>query len=94
MVIVDFFFSFEFFPSLTYGFIFSYFLLVVPTGIVFPMQNTMSVTPTPMDNISLSSPMIRMLDKKRKDIPTVDECKVAKKPRGRPPGSKNQVKGI
>ncbi|QCE03909.1 hypothetical protein DEO72_LG8g1939 [Vigna unguiculata] len=59
---------------------------VVSTGIVFPMQNTMSVTPTSMDNISLSSPMIRMLDRKRKDTPSLDGCTVAKKPRGRPPG--------
>jgi len=70
------------------------FLLVVSTSTVFPMQNTMSLTPEPMENVSLSSPMIRMPDKKRKDTPTVYGCTVAKKPRGRPPGSKNQVQGI
>ncbi|XP_027905701.1 uncharacterized protein LOC114165242 [Vigna unguiculata] len=67
---------------------------VVSTSTVFPMQNTMSLTPEPMENVSLSSPMIRVPDKKRKDTPTVDGCTVAKKPRGRPPGSKNQVQGI
>ncbi|KOM45980.1 hypothetical protein LR48_Vigan06g128600 [Vigna angularis] len=70
---------------------------VVSTGTDFPMQNTMSVTPTLMDNINLSSPRIRMFHQKRKDTSTIDGqkrkdtstidgCKVAKKPRGRPSG--------
>ncbi|XP_014516463.1 uncharacterized protein LOC106774119 [Vigna radiata var. radiata] len=65
---------------------------VVSTSTNFPMQNTMSVTPTIMDNINLSSPMIQMFRQKRKDTPTIDGSKVAKKPRGRP--RKNHVQGI
>jgi len=70
------------------------FFLVVSTSTVFPMQNTMSLTPEPMENVSLSSPMIRVPDKKRKDTPTVYGCTVAKKPRGRPTGRKYQVQGM
>jgi len=54
----------------------------------------MSLPHKPMENVSLSSPMIRLFDKKRKDTPTIDGPTVAKKPRGRPPGRKNKVKGI
>ncbi|XP_047152503.1 uncharacterized protein LOC124824162 [Vigna umbellata] len=67
---------------------------VVSTVTDFPMQNTMSVTPRLMDNINLSSPRITMFQQKRKDTSTIDGCKVAKKPRGRPSGRKNQVQGI
>ncbi|XP_014516462.1 uncharacterized protein LOC106774118 isoform X2 [Vigna radiata var. radiata] len=64
----------------------------VSTSTDFLMQNTMLGTPTIMDNINLSLPMIQMFHQKRKDIPTIDGCKVSKKPRGRP--RKNQVQGI
>ena len=64
------------------------------TSTVFPMQNTLSLSPIPVDNVSLSSPMIKELDEKRKDTPIVDGCIVAKKPRGRPLGEKNKVQGI
>ncbi|WVY89800.1 hypothetical protein V8G54_035314 [Vigna mungo] len=64
----------------------------VSTSTDFHMQNTMLVTPTLMDNINLSSPMIKMFHQKRKDTPTIYGCKVAKKTRGRP--RKNQVQGI
>ncbi|WVZ17361.1 hypothetical protein V8G54_010343 [Vigna mungo] len=65
---------------------------VVSTSTDFLMQNTMLVTPTITNNINLSSPMIQMFHQKRKDTPTIDGCKVAKKPRGRP--RKIQVQGI
>ncbi|KAK7353729.1 hypothetical protein VNO80_19180 [Phaseolus coccineus] len=58
------------------------------------MQNTMVLPPILVDNVSLSSPMIRVFDKKKKDTPIVDGSIVAKKPRGRPPSQKNKVQGI
>ena len=69
-------------------------MLVTSTSVVFPAQNTMPLPHKPMDNVSLSPPLIRVFDKKRKDTPTVDGSTVAKKPRGRPPGKKNKVQGI
>ena len=76
-------------PILTYCF----FLLSLVTSstIVFPMQNTMSLPIKPTDNKNLSSPMIGVFDKKRKDISTANGSVVAKKPRGRKPGKKKQL---
>ncbi|KAK7364662.1 hypothetical protein VNO80_13402 [Phaseolus coccineus] len=68
---------------------------VAPTSTVFPVQNTMSLPPKPMNNVNFSSPKTRIFDKKRKDSPVVvDGFAVTKKPRGRPPGTKKQVQGI
>ncbi|WVZ11593.1 hypothetical protein V8G54_016123 [Vigna mungo] len=61
-------------------------ITAVSTSTDFPLQNTMSVTPTLMDNINLSSPMIKMLHQKRKYTSTINGFKVAKKPCGRPFG--------
>ena len=49
------------------------------------MQNTFG---------NFSTPMISVSDKKRKDTEIVNGPAVGKKPRGRPPGRKNQVQGI
>ncbi|QCE04388.1 hypothetical protein DEO72_LG8g2424 [Vigna unguiculata] len=64
---------------------------VASSTIVFPMQNTMSLPIKPTDNKNLSSPMIGVFDKKRKDISTANGSVVAKKPRGRKPGKKKQL---
>ncbi|KAG5054392.1 hypothetical protein JHK85_006902 [Glycine max] len=48
------------------------------------MQNTFG---------NFSTPMISVSDKKRKDTEIVNGPAVGKKPRGRPPGRKNQVQG-
>ncbi|KAK7382562.1 hypothetical protein VNO80_01464 [Phaseolus coccineus] len=68
--------------------------VVASISTVFPMQNTLSLLPIPVDNVSLLSPMIRVLDKKRKDTPIVDGFIVAKKPRDRPLDQKNKFQGI
>jgi len=77
------------FPLLTYCFFLL--LLVASSTIIFPMQNTMSLPIKPTDNKNLSSPMIGVFDKKRKEISTANGSVVAKKPRGRKPGKKMQL---
>ena len=64
------------------------------------MQNTSNTqlltrpVNTNVDTGNFSTPMISVSDKKRKDTEAVNGPIVAKKPRGRPPGRKNQVQGI
>ncbi|XP_006573326.2 uncharacterized protein [Glycine max] len=59
-------------------------------------SNTQLLTRTVNTNVdtgNFSTPMISVSDKKRKDTEAVNGPIVAKKPRGRPPGRKNQVQG-
>ncbi|KAL5180291.1 hypothetical protein HKD37_01G001457 [Glycine soja] len=69
------------------------------TSIAAAMQNTSNTqlltrpVNTNVDTGNFSTPMISVSDKKRKDTEAVNGPIVAKKPRGRPPGRKNQVQG-
>ncbi|TKY63393.1 hypothetical protein E2542_SST13264 [Spatholobus suberectus] len=70
------------------------------TSTVATMQNTSNIQSFPksintnVDTVNISTPMISVSDKKRKDTQAVDALTVAKKPRGRPPGRKIPVQGV